>query len=257
MSKVKRVLYSQLAGLVLTVALVAWLAQNYPVVHYISELQRRVGAMEFWGAVLYPLLFAACNVLLLPGGLLAVGSGLCFGLWWGFFLNLVGNTGGAAVSFFLSRKLGRGWVAKKFMRQRKWAALDEAIAREGWKVIFLSQVHPLFPSSLLNYLYGVTRIRCRTCMLWVALGQTPGLFLYAYLGTLAQHGLRIWQGKSHPHLWEYGVWLGGLALTLAVTTAFARLALRLLSEAERAATHAAAPPPARPLEAEPVESGTR
>ena len=257
MSKVKRALYLQLAGLVLTVALVAWAARHYPVVHYIGELQRRVGAMEFWGGVLYPALFAACNVLLLPGGVLAVGSGLFFGLWWGFFLNLVGNTAGAAVSFFLSRKLGRGWVAKKFMRQRKWAALDEAIARDGWKIIFLSQVHPLFPTSLLNYLYGVTRIRFRTCMLWVALGQTPGLFLYAYLGTLAQHGLRIWQGKSHPHLWEYGVWLGGLALTFAVTTALARLALRLLAEAERAARHAAAPPPSHPLEAMPVESGTR
>ena len=253
MSKVKRALYLQLAGLVLLAALVVWAARHYPVVHYIGELQRRVGAMEFWGGVLYPALFAACNVLLLPGGVLAVGSGLFFGLWWGFFLNLVGNTAGAAVAFFLSRKLGRGWVAQKFMRQRKWAALDEAIARDGWKIIFLSQVHPLFPSSLLNYLYGVTRIRFRTCMLWVALGQTPGLFLYAYLGTLAQHGLRIWQGKSHPHLWEYGVWLGGLALTFGVTTALARLALRLLAEAERAGKHDAPPVPTRPLE--PVESG--
>lgn len=257
MSKVKRVLYSQIIGLVLATAFVAWVARHYPVVHYIGELQRRVGAMEFWGGVLYPALFAACNVLLLPGGVLAVGSGLFFGLWWGFFLNLVGNTVGAALSFFLSRKLGRGWVAQKFMRQRKWAALDEAIARDGWKIIFLSQVHPLFPTSLLNYLYGVTRIRFRTCMLWVALGQTPGLFLYAYLGTLAQHGLRIWQGKSHPHLWEYGVWLGGLALTLAVTTALARLALRLLAEAERAAKHDAVPRPSHSLAAEPVESGVR
>ena len=67
--------------------------------------------------------------------------------------------------------------------------------------------------------------------------------------------LPIW--KSHPHLWEYGVWLGGLALTFAVTTVLARLALRLLAEAERTAGHAATPPPSRPLEAEPVESGMR
>jgi len=109
--------------------------------------------------------------------------------------------------------------------------VDAAIARDGWKIIFLSQVHPLFPTSLLNYLYGVTRIRFRTCMLWVALGQAPGLFLYAYLGTLAQHGLRIWQGKSHPQTWEYLTWIGGLLLTLAVTTALARIALRVLAEA--------------------------
>ena len=256
MSKVKRAFYLQLAGSLLVAIFAVWVWRHYPVVSGIVRLQQRIGAMEFWGAVLYPLLFAACNVLLLPGGVLAVGSGLFFGLWWGFFLNVAGNVGGAAVSFFLSRKLGRGWVAKKFLRHRKWAALDEAIARDGWKIIFLSQVHPLFPSSLLNYLYGVTRIRFRTCMLWIALGQTPGLFLYAYLGTLAQHGLRIWQGKSHPQMWEYFVWIGGLVLTFAVTAALARLALRLLAEAGREAKRGASPTaPTRPLEPAPVESG--
>lgn len=258
MSKVKRAVFLQLAGLVLAAVIGAWVWRHYPVVQYVIQLEQKIGAMEFWGAVLYPLLYAACNVLLLPGGVLAIGSGLFFGLWWGFFLNVLGNVAGAAVSFFLSRKLGRGWVAKKFLKHRKWAALDEAIAHDGWKIIFLSQVHPLFPSSLLNYLYGVTRIRFRTCMLWIALGQTPGLFLYAYLGTLAQHGLRIWQGKSHPQTWEYVTWLGGLLLTITVTMVLGRLALRLLAEAERTARReGAARTPTSPLAPAPVQSGVR
>ena len=239
MSKIKRAFYLQFVGGVLLAAGVVWAWRHYPIAASIVELQRKVGAMEFWGAVLYPLLFAACNVLLLPGGVLAVGSGLFFGLWWGFFLNMTGNVAGAAVAFFLSRKLGRGWVAKKFLHHPKWAALDTAIARDGWKIIFLSQVHPLFPTSLLNYLYGVTRIRFRTCLLWVAVGQAPGLFLYAYLGTLAQHGLRIWQGKSHPQTWEYLTWTGGLLLTLAITTALARIALRVLAEVTQVETRPA------------------
>src|SRR5882757_6730735 len=235
MSRLKRALYFQLGGLLLAVGVVTWLGRHYPVMDYIVRLQNAIGAMGWTGAVLYPLLYGACNVLLLPGGVLAIGSGLFFGIWWGFAINLVGNVGGAAVSFFISRKLGRGWVARKFLQKCKWAALDEAIARDGWKIIFLSQVHPLFPSSLLNYLYGVTRVRFGTCMLWVALGQAPGLFLYAYFGTMAQYGLRIWQGKTHPHPSEYVIWLGGLALTLIVTTALARIALRTLAEAEKAA----------------------
>jgi hypothetical protein len=52
---------------------------------------------------------------------------------------------------------------------------------------------------------------------------------------MAQYGLRIWQGKTHPHPIEYVIWLGGLALTLATTTALARIALRVLAEAEKAA----------------------
>lgn len=256
MSKFQRALYLQLAGLALAAGAVVWLAHHYPVVEYIIRLQQKIGAMQFWGAVLYPLLYGACNVLLLPGGVLAIGSGLFFGIWWGFALNLIGNVGGAAVSFFISRKLGRGWVARKFLQKRKWAALDAAIAKDGWKIIFLSQVHPLFPSSLLNYLYGVTRIRFGTCMLWVALGQAPGLFLYAYFGTMAQYGLKIWQGKTHPHPLEYVIWLGGLALTFVATMALARIALRALAEAEKVARKGEFPDAAElaSSEAKPVEA---
>jgi uncharacterized membrane protein YdjX (TVP38/TMEM64 family) len=232
MSQIKRALLLQLFGLVALVIGVAWLAHHFPVADYLTRAQQKIGAMQFWGGVLYPLLYATCNVLLLPGGILAIGSGLFFGLWWGFFLNLAGNVTGAAVAFLISRKLGRAWVEKRFFRHRKWVVLDAAIARDGWKIIFLSQVHPLFPSSLLNYLYGITRIRFGTCMLWIALGQTPGLFLYAYLGTLTQLGLRLVRGQTHPHPIEYVIWIGGLIVTLAATTALARIALRLLAEME-------------------------
>jgi uncharacterized membrane protein YdjX (TVP38/TMEM64 family) len=247
MLHVKRAFYIQLAGLFLTALFIVWLVRTFPVREYLTHAQRTIGEMEVWGGVLYPLVYAACNVLLLPGGVLAIGSGFFFGLWWGFILNLAGNVAGAAVAFFLSRKLGRTWVEKKFLRHRKWAALDGAIGRDGWRIIFLSQLHPLFPTSLLNYLYGVTRIRFGTCLLWVALGQAPGLFLYAYLGTLAQLGIRLWQGASHPLLREYIFWLGGLVLTLAVTTALARLALRLLAEAEQAAKRVPQPAEEQPV----------
>jgi len=234
MLKVTRAVIFQLLGILLLGAGVVWAARHFPIVEMITKAQHKVGLMEWWGAVLYPLLLAACNILLLPGGVLAVGSGLFFGLWWGFFLILLGNVGGAAVSFWISRKLGREWVRKKIFRHRKWMALDEAISREGWKIIFLSQVHPLFPTSFINYLYGVTKIRFSTCMLWIAIGQTPGLFLYAYLGTLAQLGFKLLDRKTPPHPVEYAIWFGGLILTLVVTTALGRLAMRLLREIEKA-----------------------
>jgi uncharacterized membrane protein YdjX (TVP38/TMEM64 family) len=231
----RRAYLLQAGALVLAAAIIFVLARVFPIIEIITRAQRTIGSMEFWGGVLYPLFYGACNVLLLPAGVVAIGSGLFFGLWWGFLINLVGNVAGAATSFFLSRKVGRGWLAKRFLQQPKWAALDGAIERHGWKIIFLSQVHPLFPTSLLNYLYGITRIRFGTCLLWIALGQAPGLFLYAYLGTLAQLGLRVWRGQNHPHWYEYVWWGGGLALTIAVTVALGRVALKLIAEAKETA----------------------
>jgi uncharacterized membrane protein YdjX (TVP38/TMEM64 family) len=235
MSQIQRALLLQLCGILAVVVALAIGAHYFPLTTYVLHAQQRIGAMQVWGGVLYPLLFAACNVLLLPGGVIAIGSGLFFGLWWGFAINLAGNCAGSAVAFVISRRLGRRWVERRFAQHRRWAALDAAIARDGWKIIFLSQIHPLFPTSLLNYLYGITRIRFGTCMLWVALGQAPGLFLYAYLGTLMQLGLRLLEGKTNPHPLEYVIWIGGLVLTIATTVALARIALRLLGEIEAAA----------------------
>ena len=118
------------------------------------------------------------------------------------------------------------------MRNGTLVALEPAIEKEGWKIILLSQLHPLFPTSLLNYLYGLTKIRFRTCMLWVAIGQAPGLFLYSYLGTLGQLGLNLARGKSHPRAIEYWVWLGGFASAAIVLIILGKIALRLLKQAQ-------------------------
>jgi uncharacterized membrane protein YdjX (TVP38/TMEM64 family) len=241
MSKLKRALFLQLAGLALGVGAVVWASRHYPVLDAIVRLQNTIVTMGFWGAVLYPLLYATCNVLLLPAGVLAVGSGLFFGLWWGFALNLAGNVAGAAGAFFISRTFGRKWIARRFLQHPRWAALDEAIERDGWKIIFLSQLPPLSPVSLLDYLYGITRVRFGTCMLWVAIGQAPSMFLYAYLGTIGHHGLRLWQGKINPPAWEYVLWIGGLVLTLIATIALGRIALRALAEAENAVSRPPSP----------------
>lgn len=235
MSKVRRAVFVQVGGLVLVAALFAVAGHYFPLVDWISAIQQKVMRLGAWSAIWYPLLYACCNVLLLPGGLLSIGGGFFFGLWWGFLIILVGNVTGAAISFYISRWLGRNWLRRKLMRNATLEALEPAVEREGWKIILLSQLHPLFPTSLLNYLYGLTSMRFRTCMLWVAIGQAPGLFLYAYIGTLGQLGLNLIRGKSHPRLFEYWVWGGGLLLSAVVLVALGRISLRLLKEAEEAA----------------------
>jgi uncharacterized membrane protein YdjX (TVP38/TMEM64 family) len=239
MVKVRRAIIIQLAGLTVVAVAFFFLSRIFPLVDVVADIQQRVMRWGAWSAIFYPLLYACCNVLLLPGGVLSVGAGFFFGLWWGFLIALVGNVSGAAISFFISRWIGRQWLRRKLLRNRTLVALEPAVEREGWKIILLSQLHPLFPTSLLNYLYGLTRIRFRTCMLWVAIGQAPGLFLYSYLGTLGQLGLNVARGKSQPQALEYLVWIGGFVSASAILIILGRIALRLLQEAEEQAARPA------------------
>jgi uncharacterized membrane protein YdjX (TVP38/TMEM64 family) len=253
MARIRRAIILQLSGLVVVAAVLFVVSRRFPLVDELADVQQHVMRWGVWSAIWYPVLYACCNVLLLPGGVLSVGAGFFFGLWWGFAIALLGNVGGAAISFFISRSIGRQWLRRKLSRNQTFAALEPAIDREGWKIILLSQLHPLFPTSLLNYLYGLTRIRFRTCMLWVAVGQAPGLFLYSYLGTLGQLGLNLARGRSHPRVIEYWVWLGGFATAAIVLIILGRIALKLLKRAQEDANPSQTPPPELALSIEPAE----
>jgi uncharacterized membrane protein YdjX (TVP38/TMEM64 family) len=238
MTKANRALLLHTTGGLALALSLAIVARWFPVAEYITQAQRKITELEIWGAVLYPLLFATCNILLLPGGILAIGSGLFFGLWWGWMLNLLGSTIAATIAVTLARKFGRGWVQRRLHPNGRWARLDAAVAREGPRIIFLSQAHPLFPTSLLNYVYGLTRVPVRTCVLWIALGQAPAMFFYAYLGRFAQSGLRAWRGGGQLGTLDWAVWFVGLALLLTLTFTLARIALRMLNGTGEEPSHA-------------------
>jgi uncharacterized membrane protein YdjX (TVP38/TMEM64 family) len=227
-SKVRRAIYCQLGALVIAVALISVLSRFFPIVDFVEALQQRVMGWGAWGAVCYPLLFAVCNILLLPGGVLAVGGGFFFGLWWGFLIVFVGNGVATAISFALSRRVAAQPLRRKLSHNPTLRALEPAIERESWKIILLSQLHPLFPTSLLNYLYGLTRIRFGSYMLWSSIGRIPGLFLYVYVGTLGQLGLRLMRGRSQPRLIEYWTWGGAFVTTALLLAVLGRIAYRAI-----------------------------
>lgn len=223
------------AGVVLVVS------RLYPLDHLVGWMRTHVARYEPWSAIGYPFVHATANLLLLPAGVLVVGSGFFFGLWKGFLLSLAGHLLGAAGAFWISRTFGRGLIERHLASRPQWLALDQAIERDGWKIVCLSQMSPLFPTSLFNYCYGLTRLRFWPCMAWIAVGWSPGMFLYAYLGRLGNFGWKIWQEGSHPTTLQYVCSIGGLILTLAVTFALAHLAARMLGEARRRAAEAPVP----------------
>ena len=229
---------AQIALALFIVVALVWLAQSAP---FLGAVEETENVVRRWGAlsiVVYPLLVMAATVLFLPGGVLSLGGGFFFGLWWGTALVLFGNLLGAAVAFWVGQRLGRRFVREKILCDDRWAALDRAIARRGPRIIFFSQLNPLFPTSLFNYLYGITKVGFWECMKWVALGRLPGIFLYCYFGTLGQLGIRILRGESVPGPMDYILWGGGLVLTIVVAAVLGQTATKVIEEYRRLAPEA-------------------
>ena len=226
---------AQIALALFIVAALVWLAQSAPFLGAVEETENVVRRWVALSIVVYPLLVMAATVLFLPGGVLSLGGGFFFGLWWGTALVLIGNLLGAALAFWIGQRLGRRFVREKILCDDRWAALDQAISRRGPRIIFFSQLNPLFPTSLFNYLYGITKVPFWTCRKWVALGRLPGIFLYCYLGTLGQLGIRILRGDSVPGVTDYLLWGGGLILTIIVAAVLGHTATKVIEEYRRTA----------------------
>src|SRR5213076_2016381 len=238
MSKVSRAICYQVGALVLAIALAIALSRFVPVANFIETLQQRAMSLGAWAAMCYPLLFALCNILLLPGGILAVGGGFFFGLWWGFFIVFAGNIVATGISFALSRSIARRWFQRKLPGNPTLRALGPAVERESWKIILLSQLHPLFPTSLLNYFYGLTSIRFGLYMLWASIGRIPGLFLYVYIGTLGQLAVRIMRGENYPRRIEYWIWGGIFVTTILLLVVLGRIAYGVIQTSQATARSA-------------------
>src|SRR5437762_11995549 len=128
MFKGRRALYLQLSAFVVAIGLLLLLSRFFPIVDLIAETQKRVLNLGPWSALLFPLLFAVCNILLLPGGILSVGGGFFFGLWWGFVIVFVGNGVATAISFALSRRVAAQPLRRKLSHNPK---IGRASCRES------------------------------------------------------------------------------------------------------------------------------
>ncbi len=179
-----------------------------------------------WGQVLFVLTYIAATMLLIPGSILGLGAGALFGVLRGSLLVSLGSTLGASCAFVLGRYLARGWVRRKIQGQASLAAIDWAVADEGWKIVLLTRLSPVFPFTLLNYAFGLSRVSLSHYVLASWIGMMPGTVMYVYLGSLAHAGIA--SQKRTPAQWALSV--VGLLATLATVAIVTRIARRALTK---------------------------
>ena len=182
------------------------------------------------GPILFIGLYIVACVFLLPGAILTLGAGAIFGFVQGAVATSVGATLGATCAFLVGRYLARDWVARRVAGNARFAAMDEAVAREGWKIVFLTRLSPVFPFNVLKYAFGLTRVRLRDYFFASWVGMIPGTILYVYLGSLAGDLASLGAGNRERGLAEWGMYGVGLAATVAVTVFITRLAREALAK---------------------------
>jgi len=183
-----------------------------------------IAGLGAWGPAAFVVLYVVVTVLLLPAVVLTLGAGAVFGVVWAFAAVSVGATLGAVAAFLVGRYLVRDWVARRVAASPRLAAVDDAVAREGWKIVLLTRLSPAFPFVLLNYVFGLTRVSLGHYALASWVGMMPGIALYSYLGALAGDVAATAAGGRARTPGEWILYGLGLLATAGVSVYVTRLA---------------------------------
>jgi len=185
-----------------------------------------------WGAAAFVPLYALWVTLLLPGVWASMLAGALYGTLWGSLLVFVGACLGAEVVFLLGRGWLRPWARRRLAAAPKLLAVEEAVSREGLRLVLLTRLSPAFPFSLLNLAYGLSDVSLRDYSLGL-IGILPGTVLFCALGAIAGDLGRfaeVLAGQADATIWSLRI--GGLAATAASLALVARAARRALSTEE-------------------------
>lgn len=191
------------------------------------------------GPAVFAAAYAAAALLLLPVWPLTLAVGLVYGPWAGLLVASPSGTLGATLAFLAGRRLLRGAVARRLAARPRLRAVDEAVEREGLRIVLLARLSPFLPYSLLNYALAATRLPVRDFVVASLAGSLPLTLLHLQLGALLRSAAELAGGPpALPGPAGRALLWGGLAATAAAVALLARAARRALDR-----SLAAGPPP--------------
>jgi uncharacterized membrane protein YdjX (TVP38/TMEM64 family) len=217
-----------LAGIVIALFLAM---QFLPVQQWLRNFNSWVAHAGVAGIFIFVIVYAVATVLLAPGSILTIGAGFAFGLGKGFLAVSAGSIIGAALAFLVARFIARDRVEAIAKGNDKFRRIDNAIGKQGAKLIFLLRLSPVIPFNLSNYFYGLTAVKFWPYVLASWIGMMPGTLLYVYIGTAGQAAVAAAAGgEAVKHSWQYWTFMTiGLIATIMVTiwvTKIARAGLK-------------------------------
>lgn len=189
-----------------------------------------VDSLGAWGPLVFAAGYVIATLAFVPGSILTLSAGALFGVWRGALLVFVCATLGASAAFLLGRSAARRAIERRLERYPRFASIDRAVARNGFRTVLLLRLSPVFPFNLLNYALGLTRVRFRDFFA-ASIGMIPGTLLYASIGSgigslaAIASGKPIERGGAGAALFALG-----LAATALVVVLVGRAAKRALAE---------------------------
>lgn len=146
-------------------------------VERMDALFRGLGA---WAPVVFMLIWVAACVMMLPGLPIAIAGGLVFGAVWGTVWTTVGANLGACLAFLIGRYAARDMVTGWIEKNKALKKIDDGVRQQGWRMLMITRLVPVFPFNIQNYVYGLTNISFATYALVSLICMVPGTIAFNF-----------------------------------------------------------------------------
>jgi len=143
----------------------------------IEELQHWIRSLGLWGPIAFFVIYLGAVIATIPGTIFGVIAGALFGSVIGVILISIASTVGASLTFLIARYFARDAVARWLSTNKTMKRLDQLTEDHGMIIVGLTRLIPLFPFTLLNYGFGLTRVSFKTYMFWSWLCMIPGTII--------------------------------------------------------------------------------
>jgi len=213
---------------ILVVAALLFAGRVLPFREWLDTFGRWIEGLGPAGYALYVAAYALVTVLMMPAVLMMVAAGYFFGLLKGVAIVSAGATLGASLAFLIARHLARGRVERYATGQPRYKAIDAAVGKKGWRIVFLMRLSPLVPFVVSNYFYGLTAIRFRPYVLASWAGMIPLQFLYVSFGVAGREATVPSEGPAAA--WKWGLLAVGALVTVAATVYAGKVVREALEE---------------------------
>ena len=148
---------------------------------FLIEWLRAFGSLSLFSGIAVIVVFIAAAFVFIPRTFLTLGVGGLYGFA-AIPLVMIGVTAGCILAFLAARFLLAKSVWRWLDRHPPLRKIANAVDMEGWRVVALLRFASPIPGSVLNYVFGVTRIRFWPYATATFVFTAPQTVLYVYLG---------------------------------------------------------------------------
>ena len=166
-----------------------------------DEMPGLLAAFGPWAILAYVAIFVLWIALMLPSIPLMLLAGVLFGPWFGTLYATVGASLGTTTTFLVGRMIGRDTFDRWARNNSLLTRVDALSHSHGFWLVVLLRLLPYFPLNLLNYGFGLTRIRFRVYAITSFLMTIPGALMYAGAGDILKAAMSDKAEVSPTTVW--------------------------------------------------------